>query len=196
MTAMSKAFEQLRALRRLPKGWDYGRDGPADLRAYASAIMALTELSRLGADGFEVVPGVQGSISVLAFKGADHLELESLTNGRYTAFFERDGETLKHVTGISLAGLIKALEEFGWRSPRLFVSCTLSDTLGGWIDTPVSLSGIVPMVAVFPSSAPTVLERGTSAFATIFESSTINPPQASLRSSGEYRRLACREAFA
>ena len=116
---------KLRRLAKLPVGWDYGSGGPISQRAKSDAVTLAYILDQVGVDGFNVMPGHDGSVMLVAYRQSESVEIEVLNHGQYILTVESSVGLDPHpLLCLSLEILIVSLGEAGWRSPRLFASCT------------------------------------------------------------------------
>jgi hypothetical protein len=189
MATFGRALATIQKLRRLPDGWDYGFGSAASARAADGAFALLQLLSGLGIDDFDVAPGSDGGITVFAYRGDDSVEIQAFPNGTYDFLLEEGDVPGDLHENLDLKAIVQKLEEAGWRSPRLFVSCTRAVTWPGSADLHDPLLAIRPAMVVFQSSAPIALPRGVWRSAPTFVSSTTKEYAGTRQSSGEYREL-------
>jgi len=105
------SFEQLAELRKLPKGWNYGQDGPLTSRGHSFAKIALVYLASIGATSFDILPSTSGGATILAKFGDDSAEIIVRSTGLFDAFFDAMPE--KDVEAVSFGELVAALESNG-----------------------------------------------------------------------------------
>jgi hypothetical protein len=195
MTKFIKSLKKIEALRNLPVGWDYGRDGPPSDKAVKNAYALLTSLHFLNTDSFEVLPGRGHGIALVAIKGNYAAEIHINADGTYNLVHEQSGTEIADEQNIGLNHLICILETQGWHSARLFVSCIQGDTAKVWGATPANLSpqGLTVVSQLFVGTASK--ERALK-FAPTSKNTTTAGYQEHRQSSGEYRAVPFRQAYA
>jgi hypothetical protein len=195
MTLFIKALTKIEALRKLPLGWDYGRDGPPCEPAIKNSCALLSSLHFLNADAFEILPGRNRGISLVAIRGELAAEIHVNSDGTYNLIHEKSGNEISDEQNIGLNKLIGILEEQGWHSARLFVSCIRGDTAKIWDDTLVSRLPQEQM-AVCRSSAVNVSKQPKTRYAHTSRDSTKVESQVRRQFSGEYRAVQFRREYA
>lgn len=195
MANITDAMRDLDRLLLLPEGWDYGRGGPISKRSHRAGAMLLRVLSQLGADEFDVVPGIGGGATIVSYHGEKSAEIHCRHDGLFDLLHEINDTDEQFSASLSLADLIFALEEFGWQSPRFYASCIRNATFRGSEGTQVSRSGTPPVV-VYRWSAPTASRPTTRTLARTFGDTTATMSVETRRSSGEFRSLPFLQALA
>lgn len=173
---------------KLPRGWDYGRDGPAMASAVGAAKRLVSALSRMDVTGVEVLPGSRGTTTVVAVRHADELEITCRTTGLYDLSFASGGDEID-VEKMTYGEVLCLLREKGWVSLRSFGSCTHAGTVIYSDDTPVRLSSAPVMELVSQSLAPIASMQAAPASATMCVNTTIHRSLESRPSSGAYKRV-------
>ncbi|WP_141521474.1 hypothetical protein [Novosphingobium sp. PC22D] len=195
MANLIEATERLTSLKRLPKGWDYGRGGPISAKAYSSGLMLLQMLAKLGATAFDVVPGDDDGATIVAYHNGKSAEIHCLSNKKYDLLHELENGEEELKEALSIAGLVFALESYGWRSPRFYASCTLNAMFQESDDSAGLHFGTLP-VAGSQLLAPTASRKMGWKRASTFGRSTMEQSAENRLSSGEYRSLRFLPALA
>jgi hypothetical protein len=196
MASYTKALAAIARLRKLPNGWDYGHGSSASQRAVDSSLGLIELLSGFGIDDFDIAPGTDGGVTVFAYRGTDSVEIQAFPNGTYDFLLEENDISGDVFEGLDLKDIVQKLEDAGWRSPRLYVSCTRAVTWHGNVVLPDLHLAIHPGMVAFPLSAPTALPGAEWISAPTFVSSTTKEYVANRRSSGEFRELPSRKECA
>lgn len=189
MATFTEAALQIQRLKGLPIGWDYGRDGPANDNSCANALLITQLLHSMGVTQFDILPGTDGSVIAIGYRGEESVEIEALSNGTFNFVHESaagDGEPL---IGITISDIANRLEDCGWQSARLYVSCTRGAMWRASSDMPPFPLGAPPMVAAYQLYAPIVWPRPDAEYASTFGNSTIQKSRGSRQYSGEYREI-------
>lgn len=190
MMDYTKLIQHLKALERLPRGWDYGQGGPISRAASGNATTIAWAINGIGVDGFNAMPGHNGSVMVVFYKGTESCEIECLSSDRYQLFFESPNYVdfpVRH--GLSFEQLIVALGELGWRSLRLFGSCTrcvmtLSSDVSTRQHSETQLAEESRSFAVTASIKDQIQNVSTS------QNSIVHPFPASRQSSGNFQLIS------
>lgn len=188
MATFIEALKRIVGLAQLPVGWDYGRGGPADRTACVNAGAIVRMLNTIGIKGFDIVPGVNGAITVFGYKGNESVEIQAFADGSYDflhEFVDADGEIVSDLTAV---GISEKLEECGWQSPRLFVSCTQSVTSRENVDL-LGLHSIIQPGVEYRLLNPSAPKKPRAIYARTFGSSTMRGSRENRQSSGEYRAV-------
>lgn len=173
----------------LPRGWDYGRDGPAMSSSVVAAKQLVRSLSLLPVDSIEVVPGFRGTVTVAAVMLGDELEVTCRTTGLYDAsIVGQDGVEID-VEKKTFGDVLCLLRERGWTSIRLFGSCTLGGTFIPLADFQVKHLNALVTGQGFPSLTPDVSTLPDVVFVNTSEDIMTHPCQENHPSSGEYKRI-------
>lgn len=192
MSDFLAALDAIDALGSLPPGWDYGRDGPATPRARAAARSAARTLRDSGAGDYEVVPGDDGGVSLFAYRANESIELHFTNRGEMEHFDATNRKFARYPTELGL-GLI--LESLGWRSPRLFVSCTQNATFQKSVDTPAHRFVIHQAKGAFRLSARNVWSGQARRYALTSGSTIPSDCQENRQFSGGYREIRSERAL-
>lgn len=185
MLTHTKAIDAVDKLGQLPVGWDFGSSGPAPRAARAAAKHALWAFHSSGAQGFDIVPGTDDSITIFAYRNDESIETQAFSNGKFDFLFEREGFVGNLLSDLTISDLAYHLEIYGWKSPRFYVSCTHQGMLkksGGSLD---QHSKIPAMAVVSQSYQPDAWQVKGVKFANTLEHFMKNEFQDRRQSIGE-----------
>ena len=110
------AINKLRALQKLPVGWNYGASGPLSRHAFSYATLVLRYLFINGATRFDVLPSHDNGATILAEHGDDVAEIVVYTNGKFDLCIERQNGTDIEEEDLRFGELVAVLGEEGWQS--------------------------------------------------------------------------------
>ena len=189
MLDFTEAVARLNEFERLPIGWEFGSGTPISARARYSAVVLSRILDGMNIDGFNLMPGHDGSVMLVSYRANESCEIECIDDDTYNLFFESPKVVdFDEIRGVSLDQLIVELGVLNWHSPRLFASCTQSVmTRTSDASIPQHLGTrtkvVSPSFAVHVSTKDHVQSVSTS------ENSTITRSQDARRSSGDFQLI-------